>query len=102
MISHSDVYKFDGDVDPQNPDGALTEPRTFPGRDAITIVQMHPHSPCLKQLSTVTILIVTIGLEDINKALPVNPSPSTEAKAWNFPGDFLQMTWEPPLHTNGW
>lgn len=39
MISHSDVYKFDGDMHLQDPDGALKEPQTFPGREAITIVQ---------------------------------------------------------------
>lgn len=78
------------DMHLQDLDGALTEPQTVPGRDAITIVQMYPHSPCLKQLSRVMILIVTVGLEDINKALPVNPLPSAETKAWNFPADFLQ------------
>lgn len=78
------------------------ETQTFPGRDAITIVQMHPHSPCLEQLSTVMILIVTVELEDTNRALPVSPLPSAQAKAWNFPANVLQVTWKPPPHTHGW
>lgn len=104
MISHSDVYKFDGNVHLQDPNGALRDKdtQTFSGRDAITTVQMHPHSPCLEQLSRVMILIVTVELEGINRALPVSPLPSAQAKAWNFPADFLQKTWEPPPHTHSW
>lgn len=101
MISHSDIYKFEGDVHLQDPDGGLRdkETQTFPGRGAITTVQMHPHIPCHKQLSTFMILIATIELEDINKALPVSPLPSAQPKAGNFPADFLQVTWEPPAHS---
>lgn len=103
MISHSDVYKFDGErCAPTGPWwGSQRNPN--PSRQRCnSIVQIHPHSPCLKQLSTVIIWIVTVGLEDINKDLPVNPLPPAQARFWNSPADFLQMTWEPPPHTHSW
>lgn len=81
MSSHPAVYKSDGDVHLQTLVG-------LSGREEITIIPMHPHSPWLKQLSTGIISIATVGLEDINKALPVNPLPSAGARDLEFPCRF--------------
>lgn len=62
----------------QDPDGALMDKKThtLPGRDAITIGQMQPHSSCLEQLSTDTILFITVESENIERDTFVSPLPS--------------------------
>lgn len=67
--------------------GLSKNPKHFQAEKQLPLCK---HTLTVPASSSVMILIVTVGLVDINKALPVNPLPSAETKAWNFPADFLQ------------
>jgi len=53
-----------------------THSHALPGRDAITVAQMRPHSSCLEQLRTGTVFFITVALEDTGKDTLVSPLPS--------------------------
>lgn len=51
-------------------------PHMLPSRDAITIAQKYPHSSCLEQLNTDTILFITVESENIGRDTFLSPLPS--------------------------
>lgn len=55
---------------------------------------------CLQQLSTDTILLITVELEDVGRDTFVSPLPSpAQSEAWNFPADSFGS---PPWHAHRW
>lgn len=59
-------------------------PHMLPGRDAITIAEMHPHSSCLEQLNTDTILFITVESETIGRDTFLSPLPSPAQSDTSF------------------